>query len=139
MARLTPQQFAEKQANRLKGSVEDIRRGIDNVTEAPSRKAAAKKEKFRQNLMRSIEDGTWEKNLSAVTLEDWKTAMKEKGVGRISAGIDGAMPKLVAFAEKLLPFQDALRKEIERMPDLTLEDRINRANAFMRGMAKFKK
>ncbi len=33
--RLTPEEIAEKQARRLKGSLEDIRRGIDRVTVSP--------------------------------------------------------------------------------------------------------
>lgn len=139
MARLTPTQFADKQATRLKGAAQEIRAGIEAVTEAPTRKAAMKKEKFRQNLNAAIDSGRWERNLNAVTVEDWKDAMLNKGVGRISAGIDGARGKVIAFAEKLLPFQDSLRKDVEKMPDLTLEDRINRATQFMRGMSKFKK
>ena len=38
--KLTAQQIAEKQANRLKGSLDMVRLGVEAVTEAPGAKAA---------------------------------------------------------------------------------------------------
>jgi len=37
----------------------------------------------------------------------------------------------------LLPHIDSVRAGVEKMPDLTLEDSINRMSTFVRGMAKF--
>jgi len=39
MPKLTPAEYAEKHARRLKASTEDIRKGVAKVTEAPTAKA----------------------------------------------------------------------------------------------------
>lgn len=139
MSKLTPQEFREKHARRLKQSVPDISAGIQRVTEAPGPKAAAKVDKMRTNLLAAIDSGKWGNRLKAVSLEAWKKAALEKGVNRISAGIDGAAAKVEDFAAQLLPFQDKLKADVARLPDVTLEDNIQRMTTFIRGMAKFVK
>jgi len=139
MAKLTPQQAQEKHARNLKASVPDITIGVDAVTEAPGKKAAAAQAKMKANLNASIDDGTWAARVSAVTLEDWKKQMKEKGIGRISAGIDGAADKTRDFFSQLFAYQDSIKPEIDRLPDLTLEDSINRMTTWVRKMAQFSK
>ena len=139
MAKLTPEQFQEKHSRRLKASGEDMRRGVEAVTESPTLKAVAKKEKMRANINAAIDSGKWEAGLKRVSTEDWKKAMVEKGLGRVSAGIDGAKDKVISFASELLPFQDNLKNKIKSMPDVTLEDSISRMTTFVRGMAGFKR
>lgn len=139
MAKLTPEQFREKHARRLKASVEDIRSGVARVTESPTAKAASKVDKMRTNLLKALDSGKWAQRLKAVSLEEWKRKMTDVGINRIAAGIDAAAEKVEDFAAQLLPFQDKLSKDIERMPDVTLEDNINRMTTFIRGMAKFSK
>lgn len=138
MAKLTPQQAQEKHARNLKASVPDIKIGVGNVTEAPGKKAAAAADKMLANLTASVQSGKWAARVGAVSLEDWKAAMIDKGVNRIAAGIDGAARKSVAFYEQLFPYQEQLLGEIDRMPDLTLEDSISRMTHWVRGMADFK-
>jgi hypothetical protein len=139
MAKLTAAEFREKHARRLKGAVEDMKRGVENVTEAPTVKAAEKVDKMRTNLVAAIDSGKWAKGLKRVSLDDWKDKMINKGIGRVAAGIDAAAPKVEAFAEELLPHIDSVKKEVEKMPDVTLEDNIQRMVSFTRGMAKFQR
>ncbi len=139
MAKLTASEFQEKHARRLKASVEDIRRGIDRVTESPTEKAAAKQDKMLANLTASVQNGKWAAGLKRVSLEDWKKKARDVGVNRISAGIDAAATKVTAFAEELLPHIDRTKAKIDNMPDVTLDDNINRMVAFTRGMAEFKR
>ena len=139
MARLTPDEAATKQASRLKGATEDIRRGIDRVTTAPTQLAAAKETKMKTNLNAAIDSGLWKKRLQAVSLEDWKSKARDIGVNRIAAGIDGAHAKQVDFYGKLLPVVDAAVNKIKTMPDTSLEDNITRMTTYIREMAKFKK
>ncbi len=139
MAKLTPEEFQEKQARRLKGSIDDMRMGIERVTEAPTIKAAAKKDKMKQNLVASIDSGKWEAGLKRVTLEDWKTKMIDKGLNRVAAGIDGAKEKTIAFAQEFLPHLDKIGDELKKMPDLTLEDSISRMTHQVRRASQFKR
>jgi len=139
MAKLSANQFQEKHARRLKAAVEDVRQGIDRVTENPCEKAAAKQDKMLANLTASVQSGKWANGLKRVTLEDWKKKARDIGVNRIAAGIDGAKEKVIAFAEKLLPHIDRQKEKIKAMPDVTLDDNINRMTTFIRGMAEFKR
>ena len=139
MAKLTPTEFQEKHARRLTASVEDVRKGIDRVTESPMEKAIAKKDKMLANLTASVVDGRWERGLKRVSLEDWKSKTRDVGVGRIAAGIQAASAKVVAFAEELLPHIDAGQAKLKSMPDITLEDNIARSSTFIRHMANMKR
>jgi len=139
MSKLTPEQFQDKHARRLKGSIEDMRQGIERVTESPTIKAAAKKDKMKQNLVASIDSGKWEAGLKRVTLEEWKGKMIDKGLNRVAAGIDGAKDKVIAFAGEFLPHLDKIQEELKRMPDLTLEDSITRMTHQVRRAAEFKR
>ena len=139
MAKLSPAEFADKHAKRLKAASAEMRTGIERVTESPTAKAAAKQDKMRAKLLESIDNGTWAARLKGVTLEDWKSKMLNVGVGRVASGIDAAHDKVVDFATQLLPAVDAAKRKVEAMPDLTLEDNIARMSEYIREMGKFKK
>jgi len=137
--RVSADQYAEKLARRLKASTPDIQAGIERVSVAPTKQAAAKKNKMIQNLTEAVNSGKWEAGLNRVSLEDWKAQAINKGIGRIAAGIDGSMPKVTAFAEKLIAYENSLLNSVDKMPDLTLEDSISRMTAWARGMSKFQR
>ena len=139
MAKLTAKEFQEKHNRRLKAATEDMRMGVERVTEAPTAKAAKKVDKMRANMLKAIDDGKWAAGLNRVTLEDWKSKMINKGIGRVAAGIDEAEGKVVQFAEKLLPHIDSGKAQVDKMPDVTLEDSIQRMVTFTRHMSKFKR
>ncbi len=139
MAKLSPTEFQEKHARRLKGSVEDIRRGIDRVTENPCEKAAAKQDKMLTNLTAAVQSGKWAAGLKRVPLEKWKKQARDVGVNRIAAGIDAAKEKVISFAEVLLPHIDRGQEKIKSMPDVTLDDNINRMTTFVRHMSEMKR
>lgn len=139
MAKLSPSQVAEKHARRTKGAVQDMVQGVQNVTVNPAAQAITKKNKMVQNFNEAMNSGKWERGLKRVTLEGWKESMINKGAGRVAAGIDSALPKTEAFFAELLPFQEDLSKKVSTLPDLTLEDSIQRATTWIRGMSNFRK
>ena len=136
---LNPQEVAEKHARRTKAAVQDMVRGVQNVTINPAAVAITKKDKLVNNWNTAMQSGKWERGMKRVTLESWQASMVNKGAGRVAAGLDGAMPKTTAFFTELLPFQADLSKKIETLPDLTIEDSINRASTWIRGMSNFRK
>lgn len=135
MARVDAQGWADKWGRRLKASTPDIQAGIKGVTTAPGVKAAAQAQAMLTNLTARVQDGTWARQVASVSLSDWQNAALNKGVGRIAAGVDGAMPKAVAMAQKLLPAIDAAVAIANRTPRGSIEDNINRAVTFMREMS----
>lgn len=139
MSKLTPSEFQAKHAKNLKGAISDMTAGINRVTEAPTKKAAAASAKMLANLSESVTSGRWAGALNRVTLEEWRAKMITKGVPRVSGGIDAAAEKVIDFATQLLPAVDAAVNKVRTMPDLTLEDNIGRMTTYIREMAKFHK
>ena len=128
---------AEKWSRRLKGAVEDIRTGVEETTKNPAEEAVKKKAKWVARMTSKEVQDKWERRLRNVSLDDWKNAMINKGLGRISAGVDEAQDDFEEFMGELLPHIDAGKATIEKMPDVTLEDNIRRMETFVRHMAKF--
>jgi len=139
MAKLSPAEFADKWKRRISASTQDVRTGVERVTVAPTEQAIIKKDKMLARLMESLQNGKWEAGLRRVSLSDWKEAMLNKGLGRIAQGAEAATSKVEAFAGELLPHIDAGKRQIAGMPDVTLEDSINRVGAFLRHMHDFRR
>lgn len=130
---------AERWARKLAGATEDIRVGIEAVTEAPSQKAIQKKEKMKQRIIQAIDSGKWERALSKVTLEEWKDAFINKGLTRIGTGAEQGRRKMEDFMAQLIPYVENLKAQVNRMPDTTLDQRIQKMIAWVQGMAKFQR
>jgi len=137
MSKLSPSDAYAKWAKRLNAAGQDIQTGVQAVTTAPGVKAAAKSDKMLANLTNSVQSGKWGRRVSSVSLTDWQTAMTQKGIPRISAGVAGAQAKSTDFFTQFLPFMDNVVQSIQNMPDTTVEDGIARSAAVIRGAAKF--
>lgn len=139
MARVTADQATSKWSTNLKGATTYIRDGVERVTTSPTEKAASKADKMLAGVQKAVQDGKWQAGLRRVSLEDWKRATVDKGIGRIAAGVDGATTKMTNFFSEVLPHIDRGVEKVKAMPDLTLEDSINRSATFIRHMADFKR
>lgn len=137
--KLTPAEAREKHARRLKGALADMERGIRAVTEAPGAKAAKHSDKWLARLTAPETKAKWERRIGGVPLAEWQEKFISKGLPRVPAGVDAAADKIEKFYDELFAFQDGLKAKVEAMPDLTLEDSVNRSAAWIRGMAKFER
>ena len=136
MAQGTPAEIAARHARRMQESLTIIQDGVNAVTEAPGLRAAAKRAKWAKAVQDS--EDKWAANVASVTLDEWKTAFINKGLGRIAAGVEEAIPKMTMFHEQLQTYRVGLDRTLAGMPDLTLEQRINRMVTNTREMAKFR-
>lgn len=134
-----PKQVAEKWVRRTQAATQDMINGVNNVTKNPAEQAIAKEQKLVTNWNNSIQSGKWKRGMQTVSLDSWKQSMIQKGAPRVSAGVQTAQSKQEAFYSELLPYQDAMQSKLSTMPDITLEDSINKAVEWMRGMAKFRR
>lgn len=139
MPRVNAQEFAEKWQRRTSGATADYTRGINRVSIAPGAQAAAKQDKLVANFNESVQSGKWAQRVSSVSLQEWKSKATEKGAGRISSGVQAAQTDMQRFGTELLAFEETVQAEINAMPDLTLEDRIQRSTAWQRRMATFRR
>lgn len=135
--RVSAAEYAAKHQANTNAAQQYMIAGIKRVTEAPGKKAAAQADAMLVNVTQAITSGKWARRVAAVTLDDWQKDMLEKGVGRVSAGLLRAQPKITAFAEQLITHQNALLAKVDDMPTVTLDDGINKMVAWARGMADF--
>lgn len=134
----TPSQVSDKWAQRLGGAAEQIRQGVQAVTESPGAVAVRRKQAYIDGVQRSFSDGTYERGQSSYTLEEWKRMTLEKGVGRITSGANNAKPKMEAFMSKWLPLQDELSRRVQSMPHGGLADAQARAAFAIEYNSQFK-
>jgi len=135
----TPARAAEKWVRNLSGATQEIRDGVQGVTVSPMDKAADQAEKYRARVNAAVDSGKYQARLRDVSLDEWKRATLEKGIGRIATGAAAAQDDVQDFFNQLFPFQERLQSQIDSMPDTTLEDSIARQAAWTRGMAEFQR
>lgn len=131
-----PTDVAQKWATNLAAAGPSITAGVNAVTTAPGTLAAAKVATWIAKLTASQDK--WVRNVSSVSLQDWKTAMLNKGVPRIASGATAAQPKMLAFMNQFLPYLEANKATIDNMPNATLQDGIQRAIAQITHNSNFK-
>lgn len=136
---ITAAEFQEKHNRRLKAAITDMESGVNRVSVSPTSEAAKKQAKMIANLTARVNDGTWAARLNKVPLDEWKSKMISKGLPRVAGGIDAAAGKVVDFANQLLPFVATAQAKVKAMPDMTIEDSVNRASTMIREMSKFRK
>ena len=137
MPRVTPEEGAQKLIDRAKAAAPFIAGQVDKVTVAPTESALAAIPKMQTNFNAAVASGKVERGLRRVSLGDWKTAMKEKGIPRISQGLDQARNKIVAFNREFYPHLERVQAQVAAMPSTTLEDNIARMVFNVRENAKF--
>ena len=133
-----PQAVADKWAAKLGASGQAIKDGIDQVTTAPTLKAAQQVDRYVQGVQEAATSGKWQRGLQSVSLQDWKDAMTNKGLTRITSGATAAKPKFAAFMSKLLPYQDGVVKQLDSMPRGGLQENIARMVFMATKMSEFK-
>lgn len=134
-----PMAVTQKQIQKAQAATGDYTAGVQAVTASPTQAAVAKQAKMLQNLTAAVNNGKWAAGLNAVSLDDWKNATVNKGGARYAAGVAAAQDKILAFQQQWQPFVAAAAAKVNAMPDLTLEDRLNKMTAMAREAAKFQR
>lgn len=133
--RVDPQTAAADWASGLANSTAKIQRGIQRVQQAPGAKAAAKADKWLQGVQGAKDK--FARNVGAVTLGEWQQATTE-AVGRVA---EGAMRKQSKYANAVTPVFQHMQNvlaTVDNMPDLTLDQRIQKSVSFQKGMAGYR-
>lgn len=134
---MTGADFQAKHATNLKASSDEIRKGVEAVTESPGSKAAKRADVYIAKMTSSEVHERWKRNVAKVSLEDWKKDMVEKGIGRISAGLDRSKDKITDFGDKLIAFQKAALPAFDARRPITIEESAQKAADWIKEMAKF--
>jgi len=102
---------AARWAERMRQSTQKITDRVNAVTEAPGIAAARKKDLWVANVAAAKEK--WATKVAAITLDEWKTRMIQKGIPRIATGAMDATGKFELYLNKLFPI---LRSIMEQLP-----------------------
>lgn len=125
---LTSQQIVQKWADRGAASGETVKAGVNAVTTAPGQLAAQQKALWLQRVTAAADK--WANNVAAVSLNEWKTAMLNKGIPNMQNGYANGRAKFQRFMNAFLPYARQVSADIKAMPKGTIQqskDRSNRA------------
>lgn len=133
--RATPQQATAKWLQGMSNSAERATSGANAVTIAPGMKAAAAKQKWLARVTASADK--YARNVSAVTLDQWRQAYLKYGVNNMVTGAQNKQGKVLAFQTDFQNYLKAGIGTIDAMPSNTLQDGIARAVAMINYNAKY--
>lgn len=138
MPKLTPSEFAAKWGRNLSAAASDIVAGAEKVTESPGKLAAANRDVWVAKMTSQTVHDKWAKQVGNVTLEQWKSAMRELVPSRLPGGVAKAEGDVADFASKLLPYQEANLGKIKSIKKVTLADSKRRMDEWFDVMSKFR-
>ena len=111
--------------------------GVERVTESPTEAAAEAADRMLAGITEAIADGRVQAGLRRVTLQEWKQRTKSLGAQRLAQGVaESEQRTRDAMQEN---FQDIAAVRASLPPRGTLQENIERAAAFARGMAERKR
>lgn len=138
MAR-NPSEVARKWQRNMASSSDSVKSGVQAVTRNPAEAAAANEAGYLSGVQRSVANGKWKRGLSKVTLGSWQDAMITKGITRMAAGAQAAVPKVENFMAQWLPHMDALKQKLQNMPRGDIEQNKQRMLAAVDHAANFRR
>lgn len=135
--RLSPDRIAQKWANNLGASIDNMRQAIQQVRVNPAEQAIARADFWLQRLNASKQK--WINRLRRTTLAGWQNAMISKGLAVIPERARLAIPKFQAFMTNWLQYQrTTVAGILSSMPRGSLDANIARAVAVIRANADYR-
>jgi len=92
--------------------------------------------KYLANVQAAFNSGKWANGLRRVGTQGWKAATIAKAAN-FATGVGASEGKVAAAFTPLLAYEATLQSQVQSMPNLTLQDSINRATAWINGMARY--
>lgn len=133
MTALTPQQIAAKWSQNLSGATETATAGANALTVSPGALAARQVNVWAANV--AAAKPKYQRNVAAVTLDEWRSAYLNKGIPRMAQGATDAQPKMEAFMTSLLNYQQSALSSLP--PRGTYEQNKARLTAWIDKMHAF--
>lgn len=113
---MTPQQLADKWAQRAGSAQGDYKSGVMGVTQAPGQLAVQAQATMVQKWNESINSGQWAARTGAVSLGSWQNITSTKGATNYTTGVAAAKPKVIAAATYYLPVAQAVKEAVKSIP-----------------------
>ena len=126
---LTAAQIQAKWLANYQGAQTSMTNGSNAVTTAPGQLAAAQATLWLNRIQAS--QAKWQKNVAAVSLQDWKTAYQTLGIPNGMNGAQAKQGKYGAFITAYLQFLPGAVATVKAMPKGTLSAGIARATSMI--------
>jgi t-SNARE complex subunit (syntaxin) len=110
---------------------EDIKAGVQNTDKDQAASAIAAQELMRQRLIEALDRGDWVKGLQEAGHEKWARNMVDKGIGKITTGIDANKTEIIAKFEKVDQVGKEVRSATKNMPKGSIDDSLGRVRKSM--------
>lgn len=129
----------EKWSKNAGQAAEAMKAGVASVTESPTQKAAQNTEKMLRNFQASIDSGRYATNANAVTVDEWKRSMIEKGAPNMANGVRSLSARSKRAITDQLQKANDVAARIAGMPNNTEADAEARMIEAVRLMRATKK
>lgn len=137
MKNLTADQVATKWTQNAQNAAQAYAQGIASVTQNPLAQAAAAADLWQQRVNTQQAKQKFQRKLNAFPFDQWKSIAAQFGQSRYSQGVADKSGKYAAAIGPVLAYERAGLAQIEGMPKTTLQDRIQRAVAWMQYMSNY--
>jgi hypothetical protein len=107
--------------------------GIQATTVDPTALAVAQQAKLLQNFTASVQNGRWSRGLQRVGGAGWKAAAVAKA-SNFGTGFQAGRQKYLDAIGPVLQVEAQLQQQISSMPNVTIQDAINRSAAWQMGL-----
>lgn len=132
------QAVADKWSRNAGNAQASYTEGVQTTDKDPTALAIAAIPYMRSRVIEAIDSGKVANGLRRVGKAGWQGATVAKA-GNYSTGVGAARDKVAAAFAPLLAFESNLQNRIASMPNATLQDRVNRAVAWINGMAEYQR
>lgn len=135
--RATATSATQRWVTNLSAATSQMTAGANAVTVAPGQAAAAAADKWLAKV--TAAKAKFQANVSAVSLQSWQNSYINIGIPRVAQGAQAKQAKFESFMNDFLPYLQSGVAQIDKMPNTTLQDGINRATAMITYNSKFKR
>lgn len=137
MARKTADMVVEKFRRRISGAGPDYRYGIENPIRPWVEGYAASSERMKQELSKALAEGRHLKGAREKGQQRWEQKVRAVGVDRFTGAATIAAENYAKVVSDIMSAAEAARSAASKLPNVTLEDRLNRAVAAMRAISEY--
>lgn len=135
---LDPAKAAQKLIDRAGAAGQDWLDGIKGQTVNPASLAVAAEAKYIARMQASIQNRTWAKRLGQVSLSDITGAAEKAGTTAYTTGISNRADKILKAFQRIIPKIQAVRDQVNAMPNTTEAQRDAKMLANAAGLRKIK-
>lgn len=112
--------------------------GANSTTVDPTALAIAAGPKYLQNVNTAYQQGRYQRGLQRSGKTGWLAGINGKGSTAYAGGISASEQKFATAIAPVLAFESALQSRVKAMPNVTPQDAVNRAVAWITGMQQYK-